>query len=220
MAQSRSRDNVEKVRQLRVGKYVVGKLYLEGDIVTLENNMYIALQDNSSTPALLATVLDWKIMDRGGIIWNDYTQYQIGDIVSYSGDIYVVGEDPLNPGFPPPTGTTPGDVSGTWPITGPNTPIKPERGGIIWETGVSYLKGDTVTDDRDVYVANQDHVAGLSFATDTSKWDGSLSQSSVISEDGAGGHAGSKRISTMISISQIEYDSIASKEVDCLYIIV
>ncbi len=38
----------------------------------------------------------------GGVIFDPLHQYTVGDIVSYNGSIYSIGEDPTNPGFPPP----------------------------------------------------------------------------------------------------------------------
>ncbi len=87
-----------------------------------------------------------------------------------------------------------------------------------YTTSIVYEIGDVITNGIDTYVCKVGHTAGATFGGDSANWDNVL-EDTVQSKNGAGG-TGSVRISTMVSITQIAYNNLATpRPADCLYII-
>ncbi len=151
----------------RIGKPEVGGIeydvtvqYEIGDIVTIDGLIYVIGEDptNVGNPPPAGTLPgdpEWSASsgERGGLVYDPLVQYQIGDVVTIGGIIYVIGEDPSNPGDPMVIGDDPSDpLDNTTSI-----PVEPERGGILWLTTTDYVIGDIVSLGGDIYTALTDH---------------------------------------------------------------
>jgi len=118
--------------------------YKIGDTTSEAGKLYVA-KTNHTNKLPSANPTDWEkvttvFVERGGISWNNTTNYIVGDVVSDNGYTYTattnnVGERPL---------TTPA----SW-----NKDSKDERGGIAWLSTETYLVGDVVSSLGDIYIA-------------------------------------------------------------------
>ncbi len=104
--------------------------YIAGDVVSSGVDLYIATVNNTGAIPT-ANPATWFMVggdaEKGGLEWDPAVDYNPGDIVSYNGDIYIMGAEPV--------GTAPGSA-----------PIAAERGGIGWDTATTYLLGDTASE--------------------------------------------------------------------------
>ena len=108
-----------------------------------------------------------KVSDIGGKQYDPSIQYEIGDVVSISDEIYVIVEDPTNPGYPPPAGTAPGD-----PEWGNSEPISSEEiGGMEYDsTKTDYKIGTIVSKNGSIYTALVDKPTDAPDTSGTTEW--------------------------------------------------
>ena len=136
--------------------------YHVGDIVTYNEELYVALTDHSeSQPDINPT--DWKkARERGGVAWNSTSEYMKGDIVVDLTDFatYKCNID-NNIGNQPST-----------PSSGWDRAIPDERGGIAWVADRDYRIGDIVTEAGIGYYCNVNHTSSNTTqpSNGTSEW--------------------------------------------------
>ncbi len=136
--------------------------YKIGDVVTIGDTIYVIGEDptNAGNPPPIGTLPgdpEWGTEplepERGGLAYNSSRQYKIGDVVTIGDTIYVIGEDPSNPGNPMPIGGDPAD-----PLD--NTTADPisntEHGGVTYDPSHQYKIGDVVTIGDTIYVIGED----------------------------------------------------------------
>ncbi len=82
-----------------------------------------------------------------GVTYSSTTSYKEGDVVSYLGDLFVIG------GTPPAIGTPPTSTNSIF-IDG-----KTEKGGISWAGSIDYVVGDIVADAGRIFVCKILHTS-------------------------------------------------------------
>ncbi len=119
--------------------------YATGDIVTDVGITYFAIVSSiGSIPGSSPT--DWQPIERGGIQWIDGVAYKIGDVVTAPDAIYGTSMYRcINPNVST-IGNEP-DGSADWDYAS-----KPERGGIAWDVVVTYMVGDIVEYNQNIYI--------------------------------------------------------------------
>ena len=94
--------------------------------------------------------------EKGGIVWDTSTSYEIGDIVTHLEKIYI--SKTIN------TGKTPFTATANWAA------LPEERGGLAWDSGVKYKVGDTTVHLGKVFVCVTAHTAAATWAANATKW--------------------------------------------------
>jgi len=133
---------------------IPGTRYKARDIVKYGASQWIALRGHTST-STFDDVLDWKIWIPGLEFeeddWSASTLYQKGDIVRYGGYIYSANRNTVNA---IPSVQSDDSTIGDWKLL--NYGYRVVEGG-EWEVAQSYLVGDVVRRQGQVYVAIQDN---------------------------------------------------------------
>ncbi len=98
-----------------------------------------------------------KLSSDRGVEYNAGTTYETGDIVSYLGDIYIVGA------VPPAAGVLPSD-----PTFSDVDSLSPEVGGIAFQDAFNpgYTLGDMIVSGNAAYFCNTTYAPTVDFATD------------------------------------------------------
>ncbi len=141
--------------------------YLVGDTVSLGGELFISLTDHLSAVGDVPTgdptqplQTSWSASigstERGGLIWNDVTNYLIGDVVSIDASIWVALTDNIN--ISPVDGTD-------WQQLEYD-----ELGGTAWGTLRNYIIGDLITESGIVYQCIVSHLSA-DFITDAANWE-------------------------------------------------
>jgi len=133
---------------------VPGRRYKKRDLVKYGASLWIALRGHTSTDEF-DDVDDWAIWIPGLEFeedeWNAATQYQKGDIVRYGGYIYSANRNTLNA---VPSLQSTDSTIGDWKLL--NYGYRVVEGG-EWADSQSYLVGDVVRRQGQVYVAISDN---------------------------------------------------------------
>ena len=133
---------------------VPGTRYKLRDIVKYGASLWICLRGHTSTDEF-DDVLDWNIWVPGLEFeedeWNASTSYQQGDIVRYGGYIYSANRNNINA---VPSQQSDDSTIGDWKLL--NYGYRVVEGG-EWNAGLSYLVGDVVRRQGQVYVAIADN---------------------------------------------------------------
>jgi len=142
---------------------VPGTRYKLRDIVKYGASLWIALRGHTSTDTF-DDVLDWKIWVPGLEFeedeWDASTSYQLGDIVRYGGYIYSANRNNINA---VPSQQSDDSTIGDWKLL--NYGYRVVEGG-EWSPSGSYLVGDVVRRQGQVYTAIADNTTDPNNAPD------------------------------------------------------
>lgn len=143
------------------GVWSVSTDYQKNDIVTFGGVAYIALRDTvGDSPDTSAS--DWEVFFEGLRLrgaWVTGTVYYPRDLVSRGAYLYVATLKHTA------GATFAGDLATKW-----STITSGFRWRGAWGPGVSYFRGDAVTDGNSSYVANSDFNSGVTTILDDADW--------------------------------------------------
>ena len=146
------------------GTYNSGILYESNDVVRYGGNLYVYTNVTATTGNEPTDTSYWALMVEGFNFrgeWNDSTLYNLGDVVSYGGKVFISNEDNTNesPGSPPASGS-----SEIWSQLVDGVQYEGE-----YNTGFEYQTGDIVKYGGILYIAVADSLNAI--PTDTDFWE-------------------------------------------------
>lgn len=129
-------------------------LYQEGDVVSYGGDVYYATVSTSNAQPGVSP--SWELLFQNSKIRGDYdaqSSYKIGDVVRAGGNVYLAKQDSIgqNPDVPNDGSSTNEDY---WDLLIPGI-----RWRGVWEAGVKYSTGDTVSWGQNSYKAIDAHTA-------------------------------------------------------------
>jgi hypothetical protein len=142
------------------GAYSGATQYERNDVVTYGGNVYVYKLTTASTGNLPTDTAFWDLMVEGFNyrgVWSVSTQYQISDLVSYGGKIYIAIQDAI--------GGNPVTSLSDWAVFVDGIQYEGN-----WSIGTNYQKGDVVKYGGNIWIAVNNNV-GSTPATGNSNWD-------------------------------------------------
>ena len=141
------------------GDWQASTLYNKDDIVKYGASAYVCTDSHTSTTSFAANSSKWDLMAEGisnAGVWNDSTLYQLNEVVTYGGAVYIALQENQN--------SNPYTNASDWQKFVDGQQFEGD-----WDQNTEYQKGDIVKYGGYAYVAKQNTV--LNTPTNTTFWD-------------------------------------------------